>query len=161
MSDTSDTTGSDQHDDNAAGTLPDPSLAEAKRTKARKKRLYGFIAMALFVGFGFFFFGGRVPKEVHLRFDLPPVARSNFVAIPRARVSLITATIAGTEGERVATVNLPLPNGLEGPRTGPVVMKLKPGKYVVRAKIRSFETSEVALDGLFEVGGEEIVVELQ
>ena len=159
MSDASDTTPEERPGDGVPA--PDPRVDEAKRTRARKKRIYGFIAMALFVGFGFFFFGGRVPREVHLRFDLPPVARSNFVAIPRARVSLVSATIAGTEGERVATVNLPVPNGLEGPRTGPVVMKLKPGKYVVRAKVRSFESTEVTLDGLFEVDGEEVVVDLK
>jgi len=139
----------------------EPNPDDAARRRHKKKRLYGFIAMAVFVAGGFLLFGGKVPQEVRVRFDLPPVSRSNFAEIPRARVALVTATIASLEGGRVATINLPVPNGLEGPRTGPVVLKLQPGKYAINAKVRSFETTEVPLQGLLVVDGDEAVVELK
>ncbi len=161
MSETSDTSGAAEagvpNGANALNSGPD----EAAQRRHKKKRLYGFIAMVVFVGAGFFLFGGRVPQEVHVRFDLPPVARSNFAEIPRARMALVTATIADAEGGRVATVNLPQPNGLTGPRTGPVVLNLRPGRYAVRAKIKSFERTEVPLEGLMVIDGDEAVVELK
>lgn len=168
MSDPSQTSGVSDETSGAESDPPETrpeaaaEAAAAAQRRHKKKRLYGFIAMVVFVAGGFFLFGANVPKEVRVRFDLPPVSRSNFAEIPRARVALVTATIADTEGDnRVATINLPSPNGLTGPRTGPVVLRLKPGRYVVRAKIRSFEASEVPLEGLLTVDGDEAVVELK
>jgi len=140
-----------------APPAPDPA-AEKRRVLRRR---IGFVVMVAFVAFGFLFFGERVPREVQLRFELPPIARSPFVEIPRARVALVTAAVLDVEGARVATLNVPVPGGLASPRTGPVVVRLKPGTYVVRAKVRSFEATEVAMDARFEVDGDEAIVELK
>lgn len=139
-----------------------PVAGDPAVEKRRKlKRVLGFIAMVAFVAFGFFFFGTKLPQEVHVRFELPPTARSPFVEIPRARVALVTAVVSDLEGGRVATLSVPTPRGLEGPRTGPVVLNLKSGSYVVRAKVTSFEGTEVAMDGRLDVDGEEAVVDLR
>lgn len=143
---------------------PEPGLAPADAERERRykrKRLVGFIVIALFVGFGVLFFGGRMPKEVQLRFEMPPTARSGDVAIPRARMSGVSAAITGGDGDQVATVNLPLPNGLEGPRTAAVVLNLRAGSYAVRARVRSFEGLEVTLGGTFEAASGEVVVDLR
>ncbi len=134
---------------------------EPKRKRWDKKRIYGFVAVVVFVAGGFFLFGDSVPREVYLRFDVPPVMRSNLFEIERSRVVLVTATITDVAGAYVGTVRLPVPHGLEGPRTGPAVLNLAAGKYVVRAKVRSVDSTEVALEGLFEVGDKEIVVDLK
>lgn len=138
-----------------------PSVDPERERRYKRKRLVGLVVVVLFVGFGVVFFGGRMPKEVHLRFELPPTARASDVAIPRERMSLVTATIAGGDGDRVATLNLPMPNGLDGPRTAPVVVNLKSGSYVVRARVRSFEGQEVPLGGAFEAASGEVVVDLR
>lgn len=138
-----------------------PPIDPAEDKRRKLKRRIGFVALVAFVAFGFLFFGQKVPREVQLRFELPPTVRSPFVEIPRARVALVTAAVLDLDGARLATLNLPIPSGLVGPRTGPVVLRLKPGTYVVRAKIESFEATSVAMDGRFEVDGEEAIVELR
>jgi len=137
-----------------------PATDEALAKKRRKKRIYGFIAIALFVGFGVFYFGGRVPREVHLRFDLPPLSRSGGIAIARARVSQVTATIATPAGAQLASVNVPLPNGLDTPRTPTVVINLPAGHYLVHAHVHSFEGADAQLEGGFDAAEGEVVVDL-
>lgn len=139
----------------------EPAAPDSTRKRWDKKRVYGFVAVVVFVAGGFLLFGGSMPKEVYLRFDVPPVMRSNAFEIERARVVLVTANITDTTGAFVATVRLPVPHGLDGPRTGPAVLNLKPGKYVARAKVRSVDATEVALEGLFEVDEKEVVVDLK
>jgi len=137
------------------------SAAEATLDKRRRrKRLIGFFAMVAFVACGFYLFGSKVPQEVAVRFDLPPVVRSPFFAIPRARVSLVTATVTDLDGNWVARIDLPTRHGLEGPRTGWVALNLRRGTYLVHAKVKSFEATEVALEGRLEVDGDEAVIEL-
>jgi hypothetical protein len=138
-----------------------PVIDETTRARWNKKRIYGFIAVVVFVAGGFLLFGDSMPKEVYLRFDVPPVMRSSLFEIERARVAQLTATISDTKGAHVANVNLRMAAGLEGPRTPRAVLNLKPGKYVARAKVRSFEGTEVPLEGLFEVDETEIVVDLK
>ena len=136
-------------------------MGDAARARAKKKRIYGFIAVVVFVAGGFLLFGDSMPKEVYLRFDVPPVMRSSLFEIDRARVAQLSAAISDTTGAHIANVNLRMAAGLEGPRTPRAVLNLKPGKYVARAKVRSFEGTEVPLEGLFEVDETEIVVDLK
>ena len=136
-------------------------MGDAARARAKKKRIYGFIAVVVFVAGGFLLFGDSMPKEVYLRFDVPPVMRSSLFEIDRARVAQLSAAISDTTGAHIANVNLRMAAGLEGPRTPRAVLNLKPGKYVARAKVRSFEGTEVPLEGLFEVDETEVVVDLK
>ena len=138
-----------------------PEEGAGARARAKKKRIYGFIAVVVFVAGGFLLFGDSMPKEVYLRFDVPPVMRSSLFEIDRARVAQLSAAISDTTGAHIANVNLRMAAGLEGPRTPRAVLNLKPGKYVARAKVRSFEGTEVPLEGLFEVDETEVVVDLK
>lgn len=141
---------------------PRSPVADADAHARRKrKRLYGLVAVVAFVAFGVFFFGPRVPREVHLRFDLPPTVRSDFVAIPRERVALVVATIADRRGERVAVVSLPSPRGLVGPRTAPAVLSLRRDDYLVRARIKGLDATEITLEGRFTPEDTEVVVDLR
>ena len=137
--------------------MDEPS--KKKRVK-RVKRILGFVAVVAFVSFGFLFFGGRVPKELTLRFDVPPTVRGIAVEFPRAQVALVRASVIDSEGAVVASLDLPTPHGLEGPRTGPVALRLKRGIYRVRAEVKSITAQSVPLEGKLEVDGDESVVEL-
>jgi hypothetical protein len=115
----------------------------------------------VFFAAGFLIFGPRVPREVHLRFDLPPTIRGGGVAFPRERASELLATITATDGDHVATISLQFRNGLSSPRTGPAVINVRSGRYVVRVRVRSFEREEAMLDGFFEAETGEVLVELK
>ncbi len=125
------------------------------------RRLLLFLGIAAFAGFGFFFFGARMPIEIELRFELPPTLRAPGIELPRERVTQVSAQLVDAEGQRVAAVDLPLPQGLVGPRTGPVVLNLKKGTYGVRARVRGPLTIELPMDGVAEVSEREVIVDLK
>lgn len=117
--------------------------------------------MVPFLIFGFWFFGGRMPNDVTLRFEVPATLRGPAGEFPRERLASLGGQIT-LDGERVATVTLPTPSGLDGPLSPPIGLQLRKGTYGAHVVARGADLREVALDGLFEVDGAgEIRVDLR
>jgi hypothetical protein len=125
------------------------------------QRALVFLGVFAFAGFGIFFFGGRMPADALLRFDLPPTIRGPHTSYPRSEVSRIEADLISPEGQRAASVSVAIPRGLVGPRSPPVPVRLKPGSYAVRARvIRDSAGDAVSMSGIAKIDDGEIVVEL-
>ncbi len=120
-----------------------------------------FVGVLAFAGFGILFFGGRVPADALLRFDLPPTLRAPGVSFPRAEVSRIDAELSDTSGARAASASISISQSLEGPRSPPAPVRLRPGSYGVRAKITHRSGLLVVMSGIAKIDDGEVVVDLE
>ncbi|HRE92111.1 MAG TPA: hypothetical protein PK095_23550, partial [Myxococcota bacterium] len=103
--------------------------------RSNKRRLISLVALLVFVGFGIFFFGPRMPREMQVRFELPPTLRGDGVALAREDARSLSAKVFDGERQPVGAVEISL-QGLAGPRTGVFVMNLRPGFYAFQVEVK-------------------------
>lgn len=126
----------------------------------RKRRLIGLVALVVFVGFGIFYFGPRMPSEIELRFELPPTVRGGGLELPRARATRISAVILDEAGGRVGTVNMPL-DGSGSPRTAAAVVNLRRGTYGFAVSVMGSPAGDIPMHAVVELSGGENIIELK
>lgn len=142
-------------------TTPPPDEPDEEARRHNRRRRWAIVALIAFVVGGVLLFGPRVPREVRLRFEVPKTVMSGAVAFERERASMLDAVILSDDSERVAAINVPLPDGMRTPYSAVTVLNLPGGRYFARVRVRSFGREEAVLRGAFEVDGEDVIVELQ
>lgn len=135
----------------------DPGVLPTERF--RKKKLIAFVALVVFVGFGVLFFGPRMPREMMVRFELPPMLRGDGQALERSAASRLSARVFDGEGLEVGALDVNL-KGLSGPRTGASVMNLKPGLYRFVVEVAG-PGQKVPMHAEAELEGGEAMVDLK
>ena len=135
--------------------------AETPSLRARLRRFAPLIVL-VFVGFGVWYFGGRMPKDVGLRFSLPPTLRTSHGSIPRTLVTGLSGGLVDADGDAVATFDVPIPSGLDGPLAPPIGLQLKKGRYRANVRARGPAGASAALVGFFDVADPgEVRIELE
>jgi hypothetical protein len=134
---------------------------QSRPSRTPLQRALLFFGVMAFAGSGFLFFGGRVPVEAVLRFELAPTLRAPGVTLAREDIARIDAELVDSEGARAATLSIATPGGLNGPRSPATLVRLKPATYGVRAMVRGPGRLEVPMAGLAEVTEGEVLVDLR
>lgn len=135
-----------------------PRVASRAPASGRKKLVSG-LALVVFVAFGVLHFGPRMPREMIVRFELPPTVRGAGLELPRARATGLTAAVFDADGRQVGSVKV----GLSGasPRTAPSILQLRSGEYAFAVKIAGSPAGEIPMYGRAELSGGEVVVSLK
>ena len=155
------------HVDTPAGTPTPEERDEAVRTlfpgfdpsRARRRKRIALITLAVFAVFGLFWFGPRMPREMQVRFDLPPTLRGGGHELAREDAKSLSARVFDAQGQHVGSIELSL-GRQSGPRTAVSVMNLRPGRY-------SFDVSldgagrRVPMHGMIELDSGEAIVSLE
>lgn len=126
---------------------------DALRRRRELKRRLGFVVVAVFVALGYFLFSARMPKDVTIRFELPPTVRGAAGALGRGEVVALEGDVFDEHGQRTATFTIPSPRGLDGPISAPVGVQLVNGDYRVEVRAVGHLGREVALRGRLTVDG--------
>ncbi len=133
--------------------------ASAPEQRARKRRVIALIALVLFAGFGVFYFGPRMPREMMVRFELPPTLRGDGLVLERAAASSMSARVFDADGREVGGLEVNLA-GLSGPRTGASVMNLRPGRYHFAVEVKG-GGQRLPMHAVAELDGGEVLVDLK
>lgn len=115
--------------------------------------------LVVFVGIGIFYFGPRMPREMHVRFELPPTLRGEGQALARDDARSLSARVFDEGGEPVGTVEVSL-QGLKGPKTGAFVMNLRPGRYAFAVEVLG-PGQRVPMHAVADLEGGETLVDLR
>lgn len=154
--------------DDTSTTTPTPEERdEAVRTlfpgfdldRARRRKRIALIGLAVFAAFGFFWFGPRMPREMQVRFDLPPTLRGGGYELAREDAKSLSARVYDAEGQQVGAIELSLARQ-SGPRTSVSVMNLRPGQYSFAVDIGG-AGRRVPMHGLIELDSGEAIVSLK
>jgi len=141
------------------------SSREAARDPAERRRALlrkvAPLVLVAFVGVGVWLYRARMPVDVELRLVVPPTLRGQAASFPRELMLGLAGEITTDEGERVATFEVPLRDGLVSPLAPPVAVQLRRGPYLVTARARGPAGAEATLAGAARVeGAGELRVEL-
>ncbi len=126
----------------------------------RRKQL-AVLFLLVFVGAGFWFFGGRLPAEVSLRLELPPSVQTPSGRMQRADMGHLAGTVTDDDGAVVGRFSFAQRWQGEAPLSRPIALRLRRGSYRIAvevdraAELRRLrpEGSRPDLVGAFEVGG--------
>ena len=108
----------------------------------------------MFAGGGFWLFGQRIARDAVLRVEVAPIVHSGGVALPRAQLVRLSGVVRDEERTIVATFDVPLPAGLDGPLSPPVALHLARGHYVVVVVAEGPAGTRVPLEGEFDIDGD-------
>ncbi|TNF36315.1 MAG: hypothetical protein EP329_05335 [Deltaproteobacteria bacterium] len=115
--------------DEATTPAPDSPPRAADRWRSRK--LWGRIAIGLFVAGGFLLFRGQVPVELSIVFEVPPTMYAPGGAkAPRHAVERLDVRVLDADGEVVGTANVAV-GRLEGPLAPAMPLRIPEGDYRV------------------------------
>jgi hypothetical protein len=138
-------------DEGACG--PDDALSSAAPDEATLMRPFDnartirFALVALFAAGGLLLWGELAPVDGLISFRVPPSIPSPGGAIRRAQIRTVHAVVRDESGVIVARSEQTLDNGLDGPVTPPVFLRLPRGSYTVVATISAKGGAKVALPG--------------
>lgn len=125
----------------------------------KKRKVIALSVLLAMFAFGVFFFGPRMPREMQVRFELPPTLRGDGVAFTREDARSLTAKVFDGEWQPVGAVEISLA-GLVGPRTSAFVMNLRPGAYAFEVEIKG-SRQWVPMHAIAELEGGENFVDLK
>lgn len=147
--------GSEPRGSEAALVEPDAPPAPME---SRRRRLIAFVVLVVFVAIGIFYFGPRMPREMQIRFELPPTLRGDGVELARGSATRMSAVMFDADGARVGTLDLALDGG---PRTPPAVVNLRPGTYAFAVSVSGAKTGPIPMHGVAELSGGDGFVSLK
>jgi hypothetical protein len=137
-------------------------MASAARTWFQNnRRRISVVFLLVFAGGGIWFFSGRLPHDVVLRFELPPTAATADGPLTRADMRHLRGIVMDEEAAVVARFSVEQHWQGDAPLSKPVAVKLKRGSYRVevvvapdarRLDLRPPERGP-DLSGTFEVQG--------
>lgn len=97
------------------------------------RRRLALVVLVVMLFAGLRYFTARVPADVDVAFEVPPVLRAQPTSVARERiVSLDAVFLRREDAAEVARARLDLGAGQEGPVTAPTRVRLVPGRYVAR-----------------------------
>lgn len=129
------------------------------RVSPKKRKVIALSVLLAMFAFGVFFFGPRMPREMQVRFELPPTLRGDGVSFPREDAKSLSAKVFDGERQPVGAVEISLA-GLSGPRTSAFVMNLRPGPYAFEVEIKG-SRQWVPMHAMVELEGGENFVDLK
>ncbi len=104
--------------------------------EVRRKLALVVLAVMLFAGLRYF--TARVPADVDVAFEVPPVLRADPRSVARERIVRMEAIFLRREDAvEVARARLALGAGQESPLTAPTRVRLVPGRYVARCLLET------------------------
>jgi|GEM_PF-3056020 len=121
--------------DEATTTPADSAPAAGDRWRSRK--LWGRVAIGVFVVLGFLLFRGQVPVELAVVFEVPPTLYGvGGAKAPRHAVERLDVRVLDDEGEAVGTANVVV-GRLEGPLAPAMPLRVPEGDYHVVVTARA------------------------
>ena len=119
-----------------------------------KPRTLRFALVAFFAAGGLLVWGELAPVDGLISFRVPPSIPTSDGAIRRGQIRAVHAVVRDDSGEVVARSEQSLDNGLQGPVTSPVFMRLPRGTYTVIATITAKRGAQVSLPGTLSLDEE-------
>ena len=110
-------------------------------------RTIRFALVALFAAGGLLVWGELAPVDGLVSVRIPPSLAAPDGVIRRAEIRTVHVVVRDASGVIVARSEQTLDNGLQGPVTPPVFMRLPRGSYTVVATIIAKHGAKVALPG--------------
>lgn|GEM_PF-3050394 len=99
----------------------------------RRKLAVAFLLV--FAGGGIWFFGGRMPSDVVMRFELPSFIQTVEGRMDRGQMGHLAGILIDSDGAEVGRFAIEQHWGGDAPLSKPVAMRLKPGSYRVAIKV--------------------------
>lgn len=140
--------------DDTTGTTDTPRSKRDAWVWARRGLL------VVFVGAGLFFWRGVEPLEIVVAFDIDPTfSADDGGPIRRDELRRVHGRVIDKDGAELVKINVDLPDGLEGPATPSVALRLPRGRYALDMRLvahggreaRRAVTLTVAEDGFRRV----------
>ena len=106
-----------------------------------------FALVALFAAAGLLLWGELAPVDGYVGFRVPPSIRTTSGSVRRQQLRKLAIVVRTRDGQVVARAEQDLGDGLTGPVTTPISMRLPRGDYLVLATLTAREGSTASLVG--------------
>jgi hypothetical protein len=94
-----------------------------------------FLALVAFVAVGAWWMAPKVPRDLQLAFEVPPILRAEPLSVPREQIVRLDAEIRDGQGRQAARVSQDFGAGLASPITPFVPLSLAAADYAIEVRL--------------------------